>query len=296
MKNLRLPIITFLGVAIICLVVGSFIDLDAATKIFSQDNTFGITIAAIGLIPAHGFVAFLAGILLWCCFQYKHNKVLMTAMIVGALVAIGAATYFAGDSVFDENGFNNKDIAWSGMLICLPFMAGFAFLGYLVGKKVNNPQLWVFATVMLLSVGIALGVGVLGLKNIMHRPRYRIVVRGGLIDFYPWWKRCSNYKDFVGLKEEFKSFPSGHAITSFMMAPFLGFLGLYFKKLRKYAPFLFLVGGLYAIFICYTRMLVGAHYLTDVSTGTILCSLFVLIGNELLINVKKIRETLKIEE
>lgn len=82
--------------------------------------------------------------------------------------------------------------------------------------------------------------------------------------FTPWYK----IGDDMGIYSRADSFPSGHTTCSFA-----GFLSVLFcgafDKLKKLTPFAVCVSTVYVFVMGYTRMVVGAHYLTDVAGGMI---------------------------
>ncbi len=90
--------------------------------------------------------------------------------------------------------------------------------------------------------------------------------------FTPWYK----IGDDMGIYSRADSFPSGHTTCSF--AVFLSvLLCSSFDKLKRLAPFALCVSTVYVFVMGYTRMVVGAHYLTDVAGALILGYTVILI-------------------
>lgn len=78
--------------------------------------------------------------------------------------------------------------------------------------------------------------------------------------FTPWYKKG----DDMGIYNRADSFPSGH--TSYACTTFLSvLLCSAFEKLKKLAPFALCVSTVYVFVMGYTRLVAGAHYLTDVA-------------------------------
>ena len=163
----------------------------------------------------------------------------------------------------------------------------------------ENPQTGSAVSYVIIVGGIALAVaafitlvpGVTLLKSIFHRPRFRSIIATDYgVEFHNWWVRCGNYKQYMEVfnlpKEEFKSFPSGHtgaAAVLIIVAPFLPMLDEKYQKLQL--PLIY--GALaWTLLVAFTRMLVGAHFLSDISMGAILAVVCMLIGNEILIHLK----------
>lgn len=113
------------------------------------------------------------------------------------------------------------------------------------------------------------------LKNVFHRPRYRTAVIGyGGIGFVPWYTPFSGASGYIAVlgisKGEFRSFPSGHSILSISVVYMIQSLTWFFPKLKEKALQLSTGGFFFGVFIMITRMILGAHYLTDVSAGAMI--------------------------
>ncbi|MBR3507957.1 MAG: phosphatase PAP2 family protein [Lachnospiraceae bacterium] len=119
-------------------------------------------------------------------------------------------------------------------------------------------------------------------KNMFHRPRYRLAIAGYEgIDFIPWYKPFSNhlyYIENLGIdKGEFRSFPSGHAILSMTMVIILQAFTWFYETLKKKRLFFGVLGLIFALIIIFSRLSLGAHYLSDVSAGAFISSLLALL-------------------
>lgn len=298
MKKLRIPFLVTIGVLLVLFIIGSVFDKQIAAKIFDDKNTFGITLAAFGLIPGFALLEICAGIMLFNFLDKNKAGWLRAIILILSIIALCTAIYFQGDNMFDENGFYNKDLRFVGIAISAPIAAIFYFLGYLIGNKLNNQDLWKVMIVILIGLFICMFAMPQGLKIIFHRPRYRIAVYREIVEYHPWWKRCSNYKDYLSVlsKEEFKSFPSGHSTVAFLLPVLLGYLPMFFKRLKKYQIPLFCLGAAYAFVIAYSRMMVGAHYLSDVSCGGLITMVTFCVINEIFIRKPTFNKLVAAEE
>lgn len=83
--------------------------------------------------------------------------------------------------------------------------------------------------------------------------------------FAPWYKKGND----MGIYNRADSFPSGH--TCYACATFLSTLlcGA-FSRLKKLVPFAVCVSTVYVFVMGYTRLVAGAHYLTDVAAAAII--------------------------
>ena len=91
--------------------------------------------------------------------------------------------------------------------------------------------------------------------------------------FTPWLKKG----DDMGIYSHANSFPSGH--TTYSCTLFLSVLFCNtFEKLKKLAPLALIVSFVYVALMGYSRMIAGAHYLTDVAGGAIIgYTLFIIV-------------------
>ena len=129
--------------------------------------------------------------------------------------------------------------------------------------------------VCLLLIMLTAFVAMQVLKNVFHRPRYRTAVIGyGGIGFVPWYTPFSGASGYIAVlgisKGEFRSFPSGHSILSISVVYMIQSLTWFFPKLKEKALQLSTGGFFFGAFIMITRMILGAHYLTDVSAGAMI--------------------------
>ena len=311
MKKFSIHIYVVLGLFLTTFIIGSFVDLQLSQAIFSRGNGFGIFMSAIGTIPGYGCLPVIGGLCLALGLDKKYKTLFKVIFFVGAVAALGLGIYFSGREFFGENGFYGKAPVWVGYLIALPIMGGLEYFGYFLGKRSDNPHLWIVLIIISVAIFFALIPGVTALKSIFHRPRYRMITRedvAGLdfINFHSWWQPTKNYKEIItqyadqGItitKEEFKSFPSGHAGASSVFMLFVAFLPYINSNYTKYRLPLFYAGLAWALLISFTRILVGAHFLSDVSMGGILTALFLLIGYIVVTHLKILnpQEQIKIE-
>ena len=278
------------GILLVGLIIGSFFDLQINQFLFDRTNTFGLAISAFGMTPGYGCLAFFGGALLAIGIKEKQHPLWLRIIFYVLTVAmVGVAIYFLGRDVFNVNGFYNPSIYWLGFVIMAVPMLLAAVLGFFMGKKNENPKMWIIILVFAAAIFLALVPGTTLIKVIFHRPRYRVAVYGGYVAFHNWFEPCKEYKDIITnnpsvlTKEEFKSFPSGHSTAVMVGTIFLSSLPLFDKKLMKYQPLLFWSAFAWGLLVMFARMLVGAHYLTDTCVGSLLAIVFFYIANEIVV-------------
>ncbi|MCF0107608.1 MAG: phosphatase PAP2 family protein [Bacilli bacterium] len=269
----------YIALLVFCagIILGSFFDFQISKSIFIDRNDFGVLMSAFGLIPAYAFLSFIGGSLFRISFKHDYKIFIKIIFYILSLVALGCGIYFSAHEMFSYNGLNIDSVETTVLsyVISSVINIGFSVLGFFLSMNLNNKKAWLAILLIGIASIFALVVNINGLKLIMHRPRFR-TLQLGIMDlrFHNWWEPCNEYKTFINeygvLKEEFKSFPSGHAAASLLVSYFLVFITYCIPKLKKYKNAFFLIGFIYCLIMSFSRMLVGAHYLTDVSWGGLL--------------------------
>ena len=289
MKNIRIPLLIVLGVAILGIVFGSFFDLNISKAIASADSTIGLLISAIG--PTIGFagVAVMGGAFIRFALKgdYKiWQKILFWAL---ALACYGVSVYYPAGEYFGINGFYGSAPKWVGYLIVLLPEAGAVVLGYFLFKDCENKNMWIIFVIVIVLLVIALLGVIPTLKDIMHRPRFRLIAATGA-EFHNWWQPCKNYKELMELygtaSDNFKSYPSGHTAEASILLVTTLFYPLAGKKFEKLQRPLFIASCFLIVIVAFARILAAAHFLSDVSTGATIMVALLVIANEVIIRIK----------
>lgn len=115
-------------------------------------------------------------------------------------------------------------------------------------------------------------------KVFWGRPRMRLVASNAEACFLPWWQMGGALKDSLiaaGVaSEEFKSFPSGHTANATVML-LLGLIPYLKPQLQKFRNLFLAIGFTWAGVVAFTRIVMGAHYLTDTVAGFVISLLCV---------------------
>lgn len=279
-----------IGILLAGFIVGSFLDLQINQALYSQGNMFGVIMAAFGTYPCYAGLSFTAGGLLITSLKKKDLHIVWR-IISWFLVALGygLSVYLGSKDVPSVNGFDNKQLLLPTMAINVFIFAGFGALGFLVCKKGDMNTLWIALMVMAVIFILALIPTSYLIKLVIHRPRYRFVVNSGEIAFHNWWESYGAYKEYVAeehtlyghliTKEEFKSFPSGHSGSAAIMMMVLPYLSIFFKKLKGKETMMFYIGFAWTLLMMFSRMLVGAHFLTDTCMGALIVTVVYYIGH-----------------
>lgn len=264
----------------ILFIVGSFYD-EAIAKALYSPNLLIKYVSATGVFPFFAFAVLFFGAL----FERIHHsgrkkpiRILFCALCLFLATVVG----FVGAGSFvdkDSLGYifpvlnRNIPVIIGIFLVMNPLML---FWGYTLAKKSQDKNLT--KKIIWLLLLLALSFFILQFcKNMFHRPRYRLVIAGYEgIDFISWYKPFTNHLYYIekfGIdKGEFRSFPSGHAILSMTMVMILQAFTWFYETIKKRRLFLGVLGLIFALVIIYSRLSLGAHYLSDVSAGAFISS------------------------
>lgn len=258
--------------------------ISAALTSFTKDPisitipVFAIVFEIIGEWPASLLGAFCSAIIMRACVKIK--KPLGYIGIAGfAAVAVAIIFRSAKESIETVCG----DFSAEKLIIVVPFtivisLALMITVLILPDKTAN--RLLVPAIVCAAMLALVM-FGVQALKILCGRVRMReLVTLGDISLFTPWYKM----NPFSG----YHSLPSGHTAN----AVSLGLLPLFYsKKFYKRFPnakkVTFIAVAVWSVFMAFTRMLVGAHYLSDVLCGAFIAFIAVILGDFFM---QKIRE------
>ena len=272
MKKRNLLLIIFIGIFICLFIIGTFFDLEISKAIATPNNLFGIIFASLGELPAYGGVAFACGALLMYALKFIKKDFLKGFVIGFASVMVLVPCYFQGGAFTSVNAWGAYNINFNKLYFSLPIgillMTPFFILGLILVKKCENREIIYPLIVMSIVFFISMMYAPV-LKPVFHRPRYRFLAASDRFDlFHPWYKPFSDYAAYKGLTADtdaFVSFPSGHTGSAMCAVCFFYFLPKFMPKLKEKDVILMVIGFVYAAFIGFTRINVGAHFLTDVT-------------------------------
>ena len=293
MKNMRLPLIIAWGVAVLGIILGSFLDLSISQAIASPSNGFALTISAIGPMIGFAGVAALGGGFIAFIIKGKYHIVLKIGFGILAACCFGVAIYYPAGEWFGINGFHGAAPEWVGYFIVIIPEAAAGVGGYFLFKNNKNDKMWIIFCIIIVLLLIALVAVIPTIKDNLHRPRYRLISTTDAVGFHNWWEPCKNYKDLMQTygfaKDNFKSCPSGHtAEASILLVP-ITFLPLANEQFKKYQMPAFYCGCGLIVLVALARILAAAHFLSDVSWGATIMLSLTLIANEVVMRVKPLQ-------
>jgi membrane-associated phospholipid phosphatase len=265
----------------VLLFVSSFYDEKISEALYDPHSLVAMFISSIGAYPFFAFSVLFGGCLYERCLHSNLNKTIKYILCGLLILVITAVGFIGAGALVDRDSLGyiypqlNRNIP---VILCISLVSIFplAYSGFRLSKNVADEKLLKRVISMLLIFVIAYVLLQIG-KHIFHRPRYRLTLQGFEgIGFVPWFKPFPAYQDYIeqfGIdKGEFRSFPSGHSILSSCVVIALESLSFIFLKLRDKQLLFGLLGFGFSFIIIFSRVILGAHYLSDVSTGALIVS------------------------
>ena len=264
------------------LLLGTFVDLPLDQAINAPDNALVILLSTLGLLPMTLPVCVFAGALARRSLMSGKAAALrwLGAGVGAALAAcIGYRTVSAICSADGIGPLLPSEVPSSAMLVAGVLVGiGLACLGFAAVAGSNDAH--IARRLLIVVCGLLLGFLCVELgKHVMMRPRYRTLLLGlEGVEFCPWYRRCADAKDLMAAYElsdnAFHSFPSGHSVQAASIVTSYVGLSLIWPKLREtWRPGLVVSLAVVAtVMVC--RMILGAHFLSDVAAGALVAVLF----------------------
>lgn len=256
-KKNKTFIITFYALALCSLIVASFADLQIDIALNNPNNIIANWFWRTGEMPG-ALVCPLAG---WIIFSYGEktlNKLIGLAIELGGSIYLGC---YIADYFFIKDSFQTVfgAVFGIGIGVCLLF----------AGRFVNLPKNLKKPLVTIAVAGIVcmfLKTAVTEITKILWgRERMRMLIAEGSYDNFTQWYQPQGITD----SNEYKSFPSGH--TSGAAMSYLAMLFSYAGgKFERYNKLYFAIPFVYTSIVAFTRLVMGAHFLSDVTVGGII--------------------------
>jgi membrane-associated phospholipid phosphatase len=237
---------------------------------YTIGNIFEIYIEPVTLLPMC-FVFAAAGV---CALRWEHKKV--AGRILGALSLICGEVfaqqmlhriikYYSRLTDISKPWIYPEEPLFSDKLwvkiACAAVGAVITVVFVLLARKIEQKYLMKALKVMIVCMICLFGelATIEGLKLLFGRMRYRYWISTNDA-FWPWYRL--NGKP---ASDGYKSFPSGHTANSFVVMSLTFFFDAFGKKK---AGDIARIGALcWVIFAMTTRIMAGAHFLSDVAAG-----------------------------
>lgn len=244
---------------IIMMIIGTFFDLSISKALYDQNNIFGNILAAFGEYPSSlGFVSSGTMIIIG---RKKDNKIKKILQII-----LGIWFIISGSLMAAMLPTNYLDIP-SILSIIIGLTCSILTILLITKLAKNTDRQTIIKLASVFIIVIFANIIIINIIKIpWGRARYRLVAVNDQAYFMPWYQPGTTLKDTLVaqgvLKEEFKSFPSGHTANASCML-LISLLPVLSSKLTNKKNILFITGIIWTCTVALSRIIMGAHYLTD---------------------------------
>lgn len=269
------------GIFALLAIISGIYDLQINIALYNPNSFYAQIFQRLGEMPSYLTPA-VAGCILF--YQdWGRNKWEKIGWKVICGIVIFAGFYFGIGHWFWKN-FINKDLLYAAFykILFTLMMTGVTLLcGLFVPKKAMKKLCW-FAIFLIIAVALS-NIIVQIMKMIWSRQRFRVMYADGknFEGFSPWYlpqgftKRPESYiakyeAIDVGLghggNDAFKSFPSGHTVAAAASFGVIIIPEMY-ENMKKWKPLFWAIPIAYTVLVAISRIVAGAHYLSDVLFG-----------------------------
>ncbi len=264
-----------LAIGLTGLAAGSFWDLQLDQYLYSPDNLYGRIFYVLAPFPALFGMTFSSMLFVYL----EMNKTLYRRAgfsLLFAILCAGSVFYFCR-GLWSE--FHLP--LWLCLIISLLVLPGLS-LRILYQVRVQDSESLRPLAQYLLYVSLGTFACITLLKEIWNRPRYYALHDHPEIVFKNWFEPAFSSSRTLasgyGLKADaFKSFPSAHTATAAVSLAFPVF-SFYLPKLKNRQDVIMVLALLFTILSAFSRLLLGMHFLSDVSAGFLIALFFVWTG------------------
>lgn len=319
-QRMSLKTKTVLAVCLFLLVFGSLavwtavtdVDLEIS-KILTKDalpkgkyfatadnfaGSFGLFFEAVGSSPIYMMITLAATIMFWFVLRLENgkdtlNKILAVVLAFGAFAGlflyVSDIMKYLGDAANTEFTDHLYVKAMSASVAAL--MTACLLFAWKNVKPENNKQLAKMSAVIVCCVFCYLLVSLI--KTPVGRARFRAMnylYNGDDFSLFTRWIKANGARDLlteaqgVAVHDSCKSFPSGHTYSAATVYVLLGLPHLFpfwNKKLPKTLLWVCTIG--YTALVAISRIMVGAHYFSDVLFGGTFCFIFAIVFREIFV-------------
>lgn len=248
----------------LCLLTGTFFDYQISSALFNSSSLFGRFVEAAGELPFE-LTASIAGVMLVRAVRPDSRGSKWLA-VLGILVNVGLAGY----EIIGSLRVGGKLIA-AQLVLTFALVIAANFIAYRLTRTTEPDELTRWA-LMVLAVWVAQAI-ILNVivKPLWSRPRMRVIEATPGLNFQPWWVIGNPDKwAYIAagvIKDGFKSFASGHTAHAAIGLMLAGLPAAAFKEKPSRRRVIFWAAVVVAAFVAFGRIVIGAHFLSDVSCG-----------------------------
>ncbi len=282
--------------------LGTFFDYDISKWMtknslnsgeYYTHNIFAQVMETIGSFPIWLALCFAFALLFWLV-KYDNMPIWARTVFAVCLFAAGVfvAYMFMADAskyLMEQNGVDYLVNLTSIVLTNVVLALIIASLVFLLSKNFNADKKKLLGLAMVILCTAALYFIVTLIKTPWGRARFRTISFLGDQSLYTPWYVINGSRSFEFLPYDCcKSFPSGHTFSGGLVFVLLCLPSVFTQfNTKKTKLTLWIITVSYTAIVALSRIIAGAHYLTDVTFGGFLALVGVLTFKRIFLDVNK---------
>ena len=285
------------ALSVMLFIVGSFCDLPVAEAVYRPNQPAALFFTILGYVLFFGTFQLLTGALFQQLLHLSQTRIKrILSIVICSYTALSTAVLggagMVSDSVigllFPDISFDFRHTVLIGLVLFIPPM----ILGMFMNGKQAKKRIAVNIMILLVIMAVSF-FGHVIFTSLYSRPRFRITQSGFEdLGFMPWYEPLDNaayYSEIHHLKSDaLRSFFSGHSLDAVLNLAIFPALAQTFPILKDKERLLQITALVLIPPIALSRMVLGAHYLSDIAAG-MLCGLGYVILYEILVHNKFMR-------
>ncbi|MCF0261084.1 MAG: phosphatase PAP2 family protein [Erysipelotrichaceae bacterium] len=281
MKTERKFVFGLLCVFAVLILAGAFVDWDLAVSLYTPKNAVWTAVSNYGQLLFYLGIMMFFGVLCGHTGQIEGRSRKKAAVYrVLWLVLACAAAWATKKSAIKTDilfGFLSSQktvlrFVCFGLFYVPAFAAGYFFR--IKEYNRDTERRLMFFVILTLSALASVSV----LKDVFARPRPNTLFKNGDSSFVPWFGIPVRGLSITAFPAEdaYYSFPSAHAVCSIPLVCLMPAFASIVPALKPHKKMLAAAGLTAALLVIASRMILGAHFLSDVSAGAVIGLLFLL--------------------
>ena len=286
---ISISIIVFLIITLI--IIASFFDLQISQMLvdlpkgeYYTTNTFAIVFEIIGETFLYLFLAFAFGVLFWYGYFLEKKWLKFSCMAISSMAVFFAYFYFLYRIVHYTAKF--QDVVKGEYFYVLFVFVGLiltllTILSIKLFSKENIYKLSKFAVIIICVALLSNLLTQVVKGEVFGRMRYRSMNEIGDFSYYtPWFYiNGTSLADKLNLSpDNFKSFPSGHTTAAAISFTLLALPFIFKNQQSKiFKIFCYVTPFILSGIVGFSRIIAGAHFLSDVLFGGLITLSFTIL-------------------
>lgn len=248
-----------IGIVTVLLVLGSLFDLQIAQTVYQPTNIMARLLESVGIFPPFVFVGATFAVLFYLVTDEDKKGTLKKVLCFAAVIL----TYLVFGYMASETYVN---VLWGRAIFAVVASGALTPLTLLFFRNRKRTELKRFCIFLIFASIVSVVASLITInvvKFLWGRPRFREMVADGDIyfsAFTPWYK--PNGFTLHG----HHSFPSGHTCAAATLLSLCALEEVFPEAENRKQTIAFII-GLYIFSMAYSRLVLGAHFLSDVAVG-----------------------------